>query len=113
MHSAEAPKSDSTAGVGPSPRPAAAWRVVSVEPLADMRLRVKFVDGTAGEVRLQRFLASPLVNGTVFEPLRDPRVFRQVGVALGTVVWPTGADLAPDAMYDAIQAHGHWEVGGE
>lgn len=82
-------------------------------PLPEMRLRVKCVDGTAGEVRLQHFLGSPRVNGTVFEPLRNPDVFRQVGVVLGTVVWPTGADLAPDAMYDAIQPYGHWTVGDE
>jgi Protein of unknown function (DUF2442) len=113
MPSAEDPKADSAAGVVPAPRASAPWRVVTVEPLPEMRLRMKFVDGTAGEVRLQHFLESPRVNGTVFEPLRDPDVFRQVGIALGTVVWPTGADLAPDAMYDAIQAHGHWVVGDE
>ncbi|MGH7392166.1 MAG: DUF2442 domain-containing protein [Candidatus Rokuibacteriota bacterium] len=84
---------------------------MAVEPLREMRLRVTFVDGTSGEVRLQRFLESPQVNGTVFEPLRDPNVFRQVDIELGVVVWPTGADLAPDAMYDAIRAQGHWVVG--
>src|SRR5262249_26043429 len=35
-----------------------AWRVVAVEPLQGMCLRVKFIDGTSGEVRLQRFLES-------------------------------------------------------
>ena len=34
--------------------------------------------------------------------------FRQVRVDLGVAVWPTGADLAPDAMYDAIRASGEW-----
>ena len=110
MPPAEDPKADPTAGVVPTPRPSAPWRVVTVEPLEGMRLRVKFVDGTAGEVRLRHFLHSPGVNGTVFEALRDPNVFRQVRIHLGAVVWPTGADLAPDAMYDAIQAHGHWDA---
>jgi len=27
------------------------------------------------------------------------------------VAWPNGADLAPDAMWDAIRAHGYWVVG--
>jgi hypothetical protein len=36
----------------------------------------------------------------VFEPLKDPEVFRQVRVdeELGTVVWPNGADLDPDLL---------------
>ena len=113
MQPAETPEANSPAGVAPTPRPSTAWRVVSVEPLPGMCLRVKFIDGTSGEVQLQRFLESPQVNGTVFEPLRDPNVFRQVDVQLGAVVWPSGADLAPDSMYDAIHARGHWVVGEE
>jgi hypothetical protein len=29
-------------------------------------------------------------------------------VVLGAVQWPNGADLAPDAMYDAIRERGQW-----
>jgi hypothetical protein len=76
-----------------------------------MGLRVTFTDGTVGEVRLEDFLQSAGVSGTIFEPLRDPALFRQVRVELGTVTWPNGADLAPDAMYDAVRAHGRWVVG--
>ena len=47
---------------------------------------------------------------SIFAPLRDPEVFRQVRVEMGAVAWPNGADLAPDAMYDNIRAHGHWEL---
>jgi hypothetical protein len=75
-----------------------------------MRLHVEFADGTEGEVRMQPFLDSPRVTGTVFEALRDPTMFAQAGLDLGAVTWPNGADLAPDAMYDAIQVHGHWTV---
>ena len=47
--------------------------------------------------------------GPVFEPLRDPALFRQVSVdEFGAVCWPNGADLAPDAMYEEIKAHGVW-----
>jgi len=73
-----------------------------------MDLRVTFVDGTSGEVCLRSFLESPRVNGTIFEALRDPAIFRQVRVELGAVAWPNGADLAPDAMYNAIREQGHW-----
>jgi hypothetical protein len=48
------------------------------------------------------------VAGTLFEQLRDPALFAKARVELGAVTWPNGADLAPDAMYDAIRAHGSW-----
>jgi glycine/D-amino acid oxidase-like deaminating enzyme len=39
----------------------------------------------------------------MFEPLRDPEVFSQVGVdEFGAVFWPNGADLAPDALYQHL-----------
>ena len=73
-------------------------RVVSVRPLDDYRLAVKFDDGTHGTVSLRDRLFGP-----VFEPLRDPDVFRQVLVdEFGAIAWPNGADLAPDALYEQI-----------
>jgi hypothetical protein len=81
-----------------------------VRPDVDYRLHVAFVDGTAGVVHLSTFIDSPVVVGTLFEPLRDASYFRQVRVELGAVTWPNGADLAPDAMYDAIRTSGEWVV---
>jgi hypothetical protein len=59
-------------------------------------------------LQLAAFFASPQVAGIAFEQLRDPAIFAQARVELGAVSWPNGADLAPDAMYDAIQAGGTW-----
>ena len=111
MQPTEASKTDPAAGVVPVPRPSAAWRVIAVEQLSEMCLRVTFVDGTSGEARLREFIESSQVTGTIFEALRDPEMFRRAHVELGAITWPNGADLAPDAMYDAIRAHGHWNVG--
>lgn len=86
------------------------WRATSVSAVPDCRLRVTFVDGTTGEVDMRSFLEGTKVDGTVFEPLRNPSFFAQVGVVLGAVQWPNGADLAPDAMYDAIRERGVWIV---
>ena len=97
-------------GVMPPARSAAPWRLVSVRPDEDFRLQVVFVDGTAGDVYLRAFIESPSTDGTLFEPLRDPGCFRQVRIEMGAVSWPNGADLAPDAMYDAIRASGQWVV---
>jgi hypothetical protein len=90
------------------PLVAVPWRVVTAEPLPSMRLRVVFVDGTSGEVDLDAFLRSDEVRGTAFERLGKSEFFGQVRVVHGTVEWPNGADLAPDAMYDAIRQTGCW-----
>jgi hypothetical protein len=45
-----------------------------------------------------------VIRVVAFEQLRtDPAMFRAVRVdaSLGTIVWPTGADLCPDVLYAA------------
>jgi Protein of unknown function (DUF2442) len=101
-------ESHRTPEVDPTIKHTVSWRVNSVHVLPDARLRVAFVDGTAGEVHMKSFLSDPRIDGTVFEPLRDPAIFVQAQVVLGAVQWPNGVDLAPDAMYDAIRERGVW-----
>jgi hypothetical protein len=84
------------------------WRLTSVTALPDALLQVRFVDGTTGTVDMREFLSSRKVDGTVFEPLRAPAVFAEAQVVMGAIQWPGGADLAPDAMYDAIHENGVW-----
>ncbi|MEZ4377967.1 MAG: DUF2442 domain-containing protein [Gemmatimonadales bacterium] len=78
-------------------------RVVAVEPLPDMELRLRFADGSEGLVRLAERLR-PLRGMTL--PLGDPDFFRQVTIdhEAGTVTWPNGVDLDPDVLY--ALAHG-------
>jgi hypothetical protein len=86
----------------------APYEIRSIEYLGEYRLRVGFADGTFRNVDLGAKLAGPV--GPVFEPLRDANFFAlaTVDVEIGTVVWPNGADLAPDAvhagMFDAATA---------
>ena len=44
---------------------------------------------------------SDALRGSMFESLREPQAFAQLRVddELQTVVWPTGADLAPEYLY--------------
>lgn len=84
-------------------RTVAEYRVVSVQALGHLRLAVRFRDGLTGEVILKESHLSG-----VFEALKDPALFAQVSCAEGFVEWPGELDLAPDAMYDEIRAHGQW-----
>jgi hypothetical protein len=59
---------------------------------------------------MQGFVNDRKVDGTVFEELRDRSYFSQARVELGAVQRPNGAEVAPDAMYDAIWEHGQWIV---
>ncbi len=74
--------------------------VVSVTVPGATRLRLRFEDGAEGDVDV----ADMVPFDGVFEPLTDPAEFAKVKVdpELGTVVWPGGADLAPDALYSRI-----------
>ncbi len=75
-------------------------RVVRVAPLSKYRLEVAFDDGVAGTIDLVGQL-----SGTVFEPLRDEALFRQVSIdEYGAVCGPNGADIAPDAMHAELAA---------
>ena len=76
--------------------------VTAVEVLGDHRLRLNFEDGAEGEIDL-----SSWGWRGVFEPLGDPAYFRRVTLdeELGTIVWPNGADIAPETLYDWV-AHG-------
>jgi Protein of unknown function (DUF2442) len=108
MQPTESPESNRTAEVEPAVRHTVPWRVTSVTALPNSRLRVAFVDGVIGDVDMRSFLSDPKIDGTVFEPLRDPAVFAQARVVLGAIEWPNSADLAPDAMYDAIREYNVW-----
>jgi hypothetical protein len=67
-------------------------------------LRLTFADGLAGEVDV---LAR--MHGPVFDEARTPAGFAKVAVdaETGTVVWPGGADLAPDTLYQRLRT-GNW-----
>ncbi len=70
--------------------------VTEVEILHDFVVRVAFDDGRVGEVDLL-----PHLWGPVFQPLQDdPGLFRQISVdpEARTIVWPNGADVAPETL---------------
>ena len=64
--------------------------------LRDYEVEVTFNDGRRGVADLRDCL-----TGKVFEPLRDLELFAQLRVdpELDTIVWPNGADFAPEFIY--------------
>jgi hypothetical protein len=74
-------------------------RVTQVRPLDGFELELTFSDGTVGVVDAARWIVG---HGGVFGPLNDPEFFRRVVVdaEAGTIVWPNGADLCPDVLYE-------------
>jgi len=72
------------------------WRVVGVDVVGPHSLAGAFKDGKRSQVNML-----PLLQGAIFKPLRDPAVFARVMLdpVAGTVVWPNGADIAPETLY--------------
>jgi len=92
---------DSAAGIRNVP-----WVVTHVTVLPGFRLLVRFVDGTEGEVDLSALVQRP--DAGVFAELADPTAFAKAFNNDGHVAWPTGQDLAPDAMHDELARNGRW-----
>ena len=76
-------------------------RVIDARHAGGYRVWLRFADGLSGEIDL-----GPELWGTVFEPLKDEVEFAKVFVHpdWGTIAWPSGADLAPEFLYDELKA---------
>ncbi len=71
-------------------------------------LRLVFADGASGDVEV-----IGRMRGPVFDMARTEEGFRQVAVDFesGTITWPSGADLAPDVLYEHLRT-GTWPSPG-
>ena len=68
--------------------------VVQAEHKSGFRLRVVFNDGTENTIDFAQWL-----DGPMFEALKAPEFFARYFIDGGTVVWPNGADIAPETLY--------------
>ena len=78
--------------------------ITDVSVVAHGVLDITFADGLRADVAvLDR------MRGPVFQQARTPEGFVKVSVdnETGTVVWPGGADLAPDTLYLRVKT-GAW-----
>ena len=76
------------------------YDVLEARYIRDYIVWLKFRDGTSGEIDL-----GPELWGEVFEPLKDVAFFRQFRVDpdCETLVWPNGADFAPEFLHDNVK----------
>ena len=76
------------------------FHIVEARYVGDHVIWLRFRDGTSGEIDLALAL-----DGPVFEPLRDPAVFRhfEIHPEFHTLVWANGADFAPEFLHDNIR----------
>ena len=77
-------------------------RLIETRYVRGFVLWLRFSDGSEGEVDLAGELSGP-----IFEPLRDPAYFRsfQLDPEFHTIVWPNGADIAPEFLYERVRVH--------
>jgi len=77
-------------------------RLIEAKDVKDYVIWLRCQDGTEGEVDLQGEL-----YGEVFEPLKDKNYFASfiVHPEYHTIVWPNGADFAPEFLYSTLKVH--------
>lgn len=75
------------------------YDVIEAEYVSGYVLRLRFRDGTSGEIDLESELTGP-----VFEPLKHLDRFKRFHVdqQFHTLVWPNGADFAPEFLHTNV-----------
>ena len=76
------------------------YDVVEARHVGGYVIWLRFRDGTAGEIDLEKELYGP-----IFEPLRDLGVFAQFQIhpEFDTLTWPNGADFAPEFLHEHVR----------
>jgi hypothetical protein len=70
--------------------------VVKAKYVADYVLSIEFDDGTRKVIDISRWFRGP-----VFKPLRNKSYFKRFFIDAATIAWPNGADISPEALYEA------------
>jgi hypothetical protein len=72
-------------------------RVIEAEYLRDYKIIITFNNGVKKIVDME-----PYLWGTMFEPLKDKKLFKlfRVDKDIHTIVWPNDADFSPDSLYE-------------
>lgn len=85
--------------------------VIDASIVSEYRVALTFEDGELREIDLRELLS---FTG-MFEPLEDPDYFAKLRVEpdVGTIVWPNGADVCPDVLYEKSRPLGQITASAE
>ena len=71
-------------------------QVVGARYIRGFIVSTRFDDGTEKNIDVSQWFKGP-----VFQPLKDPKLFKKFFIDGGTLAWPNGVDIAPEALYGA------------
>jgi hypothetical protein len=74
--------------------------LVAAEYRGGFQIHLVFNDGVESVVDFAAWLEGP-----IFEPLKFETFFQRFFLEGGTVVWPNGADIAPETLYASATAN--------
>lgn len=71
-------------------------QVVSARHISGFIVSARFEDGTEKRIDISQWFKGP-----VFRPLKNVKYFKKFFIEGGTLAWPNGVDIAPEALYAA------------
>jgi hypothetical protein len=71
-------------------------QVIGARYISGFIVSTRFDDGTEKRIDVSQWFKGP-----VFEPLKDPKLFKRFFIEGGTLAWPNGVDIAPETLYAA------------
>ena len=74
-------------------------QVIDARHIREFIVSTRFNDGTEKYIDVSQWFKGP-----VFEPLKDPKFFKKFFIEAGTLAWPNGVDIAPEALYAAPES---------
>jgi hypothetical protein len=74
-------------------------QVIGARHISGFIVSARFDDGSEKYVDVSQWFKGP-----VFEPLKDPKFFKKFFIEGGTLAWPNGVDIAPEALYAARES---------
>lgn len=74
--------------------------ITKAKYIKDYKIEITFEDNKTGIVDLEKII----LNDTrpIFQELKDKNKFSQIKVAMDTITWKNGLDLAPEFLYKML-----------
>ncbi len=74
-------------------------QVVEARHISGFIVSTRFDDGTEKQIDVSQWFKGP-----VFQSLKNSKIFKKFLIEGGTLAWPNGVDIAPEALYAARES---------